>query len=1209
MKLDGGPLAKLLHSHKHAKHDDDHMHTKVKKLHSEPVPAAMKATLPSPPPVNHVVGQGVTQPPALLSVASSPTHSSLDHQQPGFYNMPIFIDLPIENKKAETDTAPTTGPVTIQSSQELSDLLSGPASAPIPPASNDKKPSENTSQEAQELDPPLDPASDYNLSATDNKSFLKSLDTMLSNNGNTPTTAATAPQLPRDIGSKITGAFATSPDNHSVGAANGNNEVKAFVEGRYGYQIPASAMKQHSANSTGALRDDQSSTVSSLAEMEQQVAVGTRSNPNLNSRRSESDKNKTLKKASNSISGIPSNQSSAHRKRRDSHISTKSSDDLPEQSSARTSIERKPRSKSKKILPRRSFSPSISKVLPTSALKHSLSIVMPSGTEPNTPAGKRRNSVNSSKLLANTNDIRMDREESKVIMPLKGVEFASNKKNSEYHSIFKDSGLNPDERLIVEHSCALSRDILVQGRLFISNCHLAFHSNILGWVTSIIIPFKDIVQIEKKSTAAIFPNAIAIDTLNSKYLFASFRSRDSTYDEIVDIWNQIVLNRRMRRKADTNVESDDDSELDSDDYMDSENSDDEVNSISADRATISSVGDESASTSDLLMIGPTKHEPTEAIYSPSSNEKLINDSVIQAPLGKVVNIVFGDDTKYLESILKTQKNYDISEIPPIIDSKKRDYSYTKPISGSIGPSKTKCLITETVDSYDLNNYVQITQNTKNPDVPSGNSFYVKTVYLMSWGPNNSTNLKVYLSIEWTGKSWIKGAIEKGTVDGVTDTTKTLIAEVNKYAAHSVDRKMRRRQSKTEDASDDIDEETSTLPQMEPSKHEPTDARIEKGKNDTVICENVNIPAPLGTVFQLLFGNDTSYMKRITEKQNNFDLSEIPKFIDNTREYKYTKRLNNSLGPKQTKCFIVENIEIMDLNSHIVVEQITKTPDVPSGGSFTVHTKFYLSWDENNTTNISVITSIVWTGKTFLKGAIEKGSIDGQKSSTKVLIDELRDIISSAGSGRKKSRRKKGSRKSVSSLESKPVDTLADNPSQHDEDGGIIATMLSKIMDFDITSLKGMLTIAISLVFMVWFFRLIFHSRSTNQMHLIRPGRIVIDGAEFNYAPSLQTLYDLYEDDVRGSKNRAARYFGDTILGQSESQLWDWVHDRGNDTIYMDSDSDDYRCAQRDINIDNHKYQDLVETIKVAELQVEEMKKLLTKMRSGFSTNKRASLKR
>lgn len=87
-----------------------------------------------------------------------------------------------------------------------------------------------------------------------------------------------------------------------------------------------------------------------------------------------------------------------------------------------------------------------------------------------------------------------------------------------------------------DYGCALQREILIQGRLYISEHHLCFNANIFGWVTTVVLALSEIVNIEKRNTALVIPNAIHIATMHSRHTFASFISRDITYELIVSLW-------------------------------------------------------------------------------------------------------------------------------------------------------------------------------------------------------------------------------------------------------------------------------------------------------------------------------------------------------------------------------------------------------------------------------------------------------------------------------------------------------------------------------------------------------------------------------------------------------------------------------------------------------------------------------------------------
>lgn len=780
-------------------------------------------------------------------------------------------------------------------------------------------------------------------------------------------------------------------------------------------------------------------------------------------------------------------------------------------------------------------------------------------------------------------------------LDLQDIEYASPKRNAEFHSVFKDSIVSPTERLIADFSCALSKDLLIQGRLYISDKHLCFYSNILGWVKTSIVPFKEIVQIEQKNTAMLFPNAISIQTLHEKYLFASFISRDTTFDLIMDIWNQTIINKQSVGNrgtiGSTDFTNDDtlmyDSDTSSVDYQEemgdfgSSSSDvyDDSDDINPDDMTSGSE-DESSETygptrqnsmkngspyGGVPGMGPSKHEPTSADYDPGNNEREMGTAVLHASLGKVINVIYGNDTSFAERILKAQGNYDISPLNGLLQSKKREYVYTKPISGSIGPSKTRCEITETLDNFNLEKYVKVTQSSKTPDIPSGNSFVVKTIYLFSWAENNNTKLQVYTYVDWSSKSWIKAAVEKGTFDGIKSSTVTYIDEVE-----DILQELKSKPSNNSQIKKTAEEAVSSLPSLGPKEHPPTTCSFTKGNGYEVLDDKINLKATVGTVFQLLCGDDTSYAKRILERQKNIEISEIPKFQDKTRKYDYVKPLSGPIGPKQTKCLIEERIESDDVETCMVLEQISKTPDVPSGNSFEIHTKFYLYWGEKNSTNMLVATSIEWKGKSWIKAAIEKGSISGQKASVQDMVAELKDIISSSSTvkrrpttSKKKTDRSRPKRKSVS----KQTITSSDDKTS------MTMQILDSLRDLTV-SVYGV--ILIGFIITVFVIPRLYHSifEKNDSAYFVKPNTIQINGRQYHVVPSLDTLYDNYKGKSEGGK-------AENLVLDSEYDIWNWIEKH--------SDTDNNDRVKKKHKGNAHKDQDLREVIRLTELKLERLK--------------------
>jgi len=130
---------------------------------------------------------------------------------------------------------------------------------------------------------------------------------------------------------------------------------------------------------------------------------------------------------------------------------------------------------------------------------------------------------------------------------LTGFAVASSKRNKDFHQLFRS--VPEDDYLIEDYSAALQRDILLHGRLYVSEGHICFSSNILGWVTNLVISFDELTSVEKRNTAVIFPNAISISTLHARNTFASFVARDSTYELLIGIWKISHPNLKTRSMA------------------------------------------------------------------------------------------------------------------------------------------------------------------------------------------------------------------------------------------------------------------------------------------------------------------------------------------------------------------------------------------------------------------------------------------------------------------------------------------------------------------------------------------------------------------------------------------------------------------------------------------------------------------------------------
>ncbi|KAG6884689.1 hypothetical protein C0993_008940 [Termitomyces sp. T159_Od127] len=239
-------------------------------------------------------------------------------------------------------------------------------------------------------------------------------------------------------------------------------------------------------------------------------------------------------------------------------------------------------------------------------------------------------------------------------------------------------------------------------------------------------------------TAFVIPNGIQVTTRQNKYTFASFLSRDTTFDVIHNIW-------KLERPDDASISSAGPGSIDAPDMQPSVG-DQEGNNIPLRKATTCVCGKEG------------KHLTETAL-----------DVVVPGTPEKIYSLIFASGfMKDFMSVNQKLMDIQISDWTPTAPSSKllaRNMSYIKPLNGSLGPKQTKCEIRDEMLYCDFDDHVILLTTTRTPEVPSGSVFAVKTRTCIMWAGPVSTRIVVTTEVEWTGRSFIKGIIERSAIDG------------------------------------------------------------------------------------------------------------------------------------------------------------------------------------------------------------------------------------------------------------------------------------------------------------------------------------------------------------------------------------------------------------------------------------------------------------
>ncbi|KAK3829544.1 MAG: GRAM domain-containing protein, partial [Linnemannia elongata] len=337
--------------------------------------------------------------------------------------------------------------------------------------------------------------------------------------------------------------------------------------------------------------------------------------------------------------------------------------------------------------------------------------------------------------------------------------YANEKRFSDFHSVFRS--VPDEEKLIEDYGCALQKEILVQGRLYISENHVCFNANIFGWVTNLVIAFSEITAIEKRLTAFVIPNAISIvTTTNTKgHFFASFLSRDAAHDLLMAAWRKSMMKSKKKLT--------------------------EVVCSSCAQIAPAAVASSSAGGGGAPAGAGANHAPTTCKCSKDGRHyaNSFMSEIYPGTVESMWKLLF--DSNFSKSFLTNEamKGADVQEEAwkgAGDGTSTKVTKYTKWLGMPIGPKTTKAILTDVCEYKNFDDHVSTVTTTSTPDVPSGGSFTTKCRTCITWAGPNQVLVVVTGAVEFTKSSWIKGQIEKGAAEGMGTHYKELNTSIRKH---------------------------------------------------------------------------------------------------------------------------------------------------------------------------------------------------------------------------------------------------------------------------------------------------------------------------------------------------------------------------------------------------------------------------------------------
>nr|XP_012149577.1 PREDICTED: GRAM domain-containing protein 1B-like isoform X3 [Megachile rotundata] len=420
-------------------------------------------------------------------------------------------------------------------------------------------------------------------------------------------------------------------------------------------------------------------------------------------------------------------------------------------------------------------------------------------------------------------------------------------RSEDFKRIFKD--VPDDERLVVDYSCALQREILVHGRLYVSQNYVCFYANIFSWETLVCLRWKDVTSITKEKTALVIPNAILICTATDKFFLTSFGARDKTYVMLFRVWQNALIGESMNAAEmwqlvhscygdELGLTSDDEdyvpplppvddeklsTRLSVESFSEVENNNMEHPITGTMDAIIESKPEvhhlprsnpiiDATDLSDTTESEAEKHALKSSvrgnIVCTSLHEgRQINQAIFPVHIDQLFTLLFTNSKFYLD-FQTARKTTDLVQSAWTQNvqtgQKVRSLSFTMALSQAIGPRT--CHISETqimLPCSKPGHLYSIDVESVNAGIPYADSFSVFIHYCMNSISENETSISIYAQIKYKKSVWgfVKGVIEKNCWAGLeeyfTSLVKALTIECEESSGSGgVKRKARRRRRAT-----------------------------------------------------------------------------------------------------------------------------------------------------------------------------------------------------------------------------------------------------------------------------------------------------------------------------------------------------------------------------------------------------------------------------
>uniref|UniRef100_A0A1I7UXL5 VASt domain-containing protein n=1 Tax=Caenorhabditis tropicalis TaxID=1561998 RepID=A0A1I7UXL5_9PELO len=483
-------------------------------------------------------------------------------------------------------------------------------------------------------------------------------------------------------------------------------------------------------------------------------------------------------------------------------------------------------------------------------------------------------------------------------------------RNLQFKKIFVDKGLIEEtDQFLASYSCAYQREILAQGRMFISQFNVCFYANIIGWETTLVIPMKEIKLIKKMKAAFIFPNSIQFERETSeKYFFASFINRDKSFQVLTtahqkvieegramtreEVWDMVYNSEEKNTQnqtppeggtpASTKTESTENmTNLASPSYNNgSIPTPKNVEKDNTSQSSTSSDFHDDESTAHLSEQMDMEDEEVVSCQCENHAGRLLMEKDIKVSVEKFYELMFTESPFFAECNVRMKVDSFVAAtwVRDHKGENTRTCTFNVSVTNPLAPKAIIVNEKQTLTRFpNPKQGFTMHKETHNGGVPYAENFTVDCRYCVSRTGPMSCRVKVHGSINYKKSTWgfLKTIVEKSTFNALDEHYKTLSQMFDEYTEKNPEADKRSVTSSTFPETNDTTE-TSEIVQSSDTQSPRRRRRSQKIGTERLIAGG-----------ELKKGmNDDNFSSEMRSRNNeSSSLTQRPKGEENSAEYK------------------------------------------------------------------------------------------------------------------------------------------------------------------------------------------------------------------------------------------------------------------------------------------------------------------------------------